>query len=778
MTRLLVPLLFVLTLGAAPVSRVYKTASGVDLALHIYAPDAGAEKRPAILFFFGGGWVGGTTKQFEPHALHFSARGMVAITADYRVASRNKTTPFDAVEDAKDALAWVHAHAAELGIDAARIVVGGGSAGGHLAATSVMLPPLRNRAAAMVLFNPVVDTTAAGYGAEKVKGREREASPVHNIAAGAPPAIVFHGTADTTVPFANAQAFCDGLRKVGTRCELVPYEGQQHGFFNHGRGDGKFYTDTVAKAEAFLRSLQILDPPAKKLASKNGMVAASTPFAAAAGAKMLAMGGNAVDAAAAAAFALMVTDPPMTSLGGRSQTVIALADGRVFGVDGATQAPASVTPLEDPKQLRTGYQLVPVPGNPAALAHAVVSYGKLKLAQVIEPAMRLAEDGFAVTPQVAAIWTSERKKLAANPGAAANYLKPDGSPYLAGETFRHPRLAALLRRLAAEGPESFYRGATGERIAADVSAHRGFVQLSDLAAYKPGPGQIVKADYRGYEILSMGRHGWGNTMGEMLQILSHFPVSKGAPAATDVELLARVIAQSLDDRPQFLGTLRPKPNGLPLDQLSDKKFAAQRAREIRARMGKPLASAGALAKEDHDTTHLSVIDAAGNAVALTTSIGPRFGSGVATPDLGFLYGYSYNMRSAPVAGTRDLTEMSPTIVRKNGKVILAIGAAGSERIPAAILQTMSYFLDRAYSLADALAAPRVFAAGNKARLHETFPTAVAGHLRKLGFELELRDPGVHQHLGIVHAVSFDPKTGEFQGAADPVYDGAAASPGK
>jgi gamma-glutamyltranspeptidase / glutathione hydrolase len=524
--------------------------------------------------------------------------------------------------------------------------------------------------------------------------------------------------------------------------------------------------------------LQILDPPAKTARSRNGMVAASTPYASAAGAQMLEQGGNAVDAAAAAAFALMVTDPPMTSLGGRSQTVIALADGRVFGVDGATQAPSSVTPLEDPAKPRTGYKLVPVPANPAALAHMVASYGKLRLAQVIEPALRLAEDGFAVTPQVAAIWTSERRKLAANAGAAASYLKPDGSPYFAGETFRHPKLAALLRRLSAEGPDSFYRGATGERIAADVRAGGGFVELTDLAAYKPGPGQIVRANYRGYEILSMGRHGWGNTMGEMLQILAQFPVGRGEPSAQDVELLARVIAQALEDRPQFLGTLRPKPDGLPLDQLSDPKFAARRAAEIRARMGKPLAASGALAQQDHDTTHLSVVDREGNAVALTTSIGPRFGSGVATPDLGFLYGYSYNMRSAPAAGQRDLTEMSPTLVRRNGRVILAIGAAGSERIPAAILQALSYHLDRGYELGRALAAPRVFAAGNKARLHETFPAEVAAHLRRLGFELELRDPGVHQHLGIVHAVSYDAKTGEFTGAADPVYDGAAVSPGK
>lgn len=230
------------------------------LTLEIYRPEGWQEgqARTGIIFFFGGGWTGGTIKQFAPHAKHYAGKGVVAICADYRVKTRHGTSPFEAIADGKAAIAYVRAHAKELGIDPKRIVAAGGSAGGHVAASAAILPPEDHGIAALVLFNPVVDTTRAGYGAEKVTGRETDASPLHHVTKGTPPAILFHGTADTTVPFANATAFCERLRAVGSRCDLIAFPEQKHGFFNAGRGDERFYQETVAKADAFLSDLGLI----------------------------------------------------------------------------------------------------------------------------------------------------------------------------------------------------------------------------------------------------------------------------------------------------------------------------------------------------------------------------------------------------------------------------------------------------------------------------------------------------------------------------------------
>lgn len=523
-------------------------------------------------------------------------------------------------------------------------------------------------------------------------------------------------------------------------------------------------------------------PTAKAAQGRNGMLATGNPFATAAGAKMLEAGGNAVDAAAAACFALMVADAPMTSIAGRAQIVIALRDGRIAGFDGATQAPAAIPPLRNDQDDRLGYQVVPVPGNPAVLAEMVRRYGKLPLAAVLAPAIALAENGFAVTPSVARIWAAERDRLAANPGARENYLKPDGGAFTAGQIYRNQRLARVLRALAESGPDVFYRGWIGRAIADDVAKNGGFLRAADLGGYRPEAGVIVRTKYRGYEVVSLGRHAWGNTLAEMLQILGHFPVSGGEPKPEDAELLARVIWQALADRPQLLGSLKPKSHGLPLEKISSQEFARERAAQIRDLMRAPAAPAPVSmrwepAVEQGDTTHIAVMDAEGNAVSMTTSIGPRFGARVATPELGFLYAYSYRMRSDPAPGERDLTEMTPTIVRRNGRPILALGAAGSEQIPGAILQVISNTLDRGYSLEKAVVAPRVSWSGKALRVQSTFPQEIASWLRARGFPQILIISGdMERHLGIVQAVQYDAASKTFSGAADPVYDGAAAGP--
>ena len=265
----------------------YKTVGDVALQLHIFEP-AGppVTNRPAIVFFFGGGWTNGSPTQFEAQCRHLASRGMVAITADYRVASRHKVKVTACTADAKSAIRWVRQNAKRLGIDPQRIAAGGGSAGGHLAAATATVPgydepgeDTRISAVpnAMALFNPALvlapleglamQDFEARVGADRMGTDPKNLSPAHHVKHGAPPAIIFHGQADTTVPFSTAEAFTRLMKKAGNRCELVGYEGQPHGFFNHGRANGR-YAETLAAMDRFFVSLGWL--PARTATAGEG----------------------------------------------------------------------------------------------------------------------------------------------------------------------------------------------------------------------------------------------------------------------------------------------------------------------------------------------------------------------------------------------------------------------------------------------------------------------------------------------------------------------------
>ena len=249
---------------------IYKTVGEVKLAIHIFAPEGhkASDKRPAAVFFFGGGWSGGSVNQFVPHCRYLASRGMVAMVADYRVSSRHKTTPFECVKDGKSAVRWVRTNAARLGVDPKRIAAGGGSAGGHVAAATGTVKgieedgedrtvsPVPN---ALLLFNPVYDNGPKGYGHSRVKDRYEEISPMHNIRKGMAPAIVFLGTKDKLIPVETAKAFKAKMEAVGCRSELRLYEGQPHGFFNSRKfrpgAKVNYYHKTVHEMDVFLASL-------------------------------------------------------------------------------------------------------------------------------------------------------------------------------------------------------------------------------------------------------------------------------------------------------------------------------------------------------------------------------------------------------------------------------------------------------------------------------------------------------------------------------------------
>jgi len=270
---------------------VYKecqTADGkpVSLNLYVFSPEdhqapedhPDAARRPAIVFFFGGGWRSGRPSQFTEHCKYLASRGMVAMTADYRVSSRHGTKAIACVADGKSAVRWIREHAEELGIDPERVAAGGGSAGGHVAACTGVIEgseapgedtSVSSRPDALALFNPALvlakvddrpplDPDRVSGLADRMGVPPRQLSPIHHVSGSAPPTIIFHGRDDKTVAFWTAEAFCDAMKEAGNRCELVGFDGQGHGFFNHGRGDNSNYQKTIDALDKFLVSIGFL----------------------------------------------------------------------------------------------------------------------------------------------------------------------------------------------------------------------------------------------------------------------------------------------------------------------------------------------------------------------------------------------------------------------------------------------------------------------------------------------------------------------------------------
>lgn len=247
---------------------LYKQIDTTQLFMEVYPAEKVDPKEgsPALVFFFGGGWNGGSTNQFERHALYFAQRGISCFLVDYRVKSRQQTTPFESLKDAKSAIRFIRANADKFSIDPSKIIASGGSAGGHLAAATALIDgynestdnlSITSIPNALVLFNPVVDNGPGGYGYERIGDAYKNFSPLHNIQKDAPPTIFFLGTNDNLIPVETAEYYKMVMEKVGSRCDLHLYEGAGHGFFNYANFD--FYEKTVLETDQFLQSLGYLE---------------------------------------------------------------------------------------------------------------------------------------------------------------------------------------------------------------------------------------------------------------------------------------------------------------------------------------------------------------------------------------------------------------------------------------------------------------------------------------------------------------------------------------
>lgn len=528
--------------------------------------------------------------------------------------------------------------------------------------------------------------------------------------------------------------------------------------------------------------------------SADGVVVAAQPLAAAAGARMLELGGNAADAAVAAAFAISVVEPSMNSIGGRNQILIRTPNGAVAGIDGTTSVPLGYDPATAPRAAY-GYPTVGVPGSVAGLMRLHEEYGSLPLTTIMAPAIDYAAHGFRLLPGEARRQAGSRGQVAETDGARRYYLRADGSPYRPGDRLVQSDMAETLRTISLGGGDAFYRGEIAGRIADDMAANGGFLTREALAAYEAEDSRIVRGSYRGFEIVGSDIPASGAMAILALQIAEVFD-----PNSMSDEAWASVIAQSL--ALAMTEYRRPSSDSSAV-RVTSKAFARALSEQVKvpaeATMdagAEPWRAIGAAAPftgtvsgwalppEDGHTTHLSAADGNGMAIALTQTIGPSMGAKVATPGLGFLYAVTlggYLGISEP--GERARSGITPFMVLDQGEPFLVLGAAGGIRIISAVVQAVTRVIDDGLALPAALAAPRVHpdlgpdgltGFSVEAGPEDGWSGTSVEEFREMGFEITATPR--QGAFGRIHGLQYDVATRTWIGAADPDWEGAAVAP--
>jgi gamma-glutamyltranspeptidase/glutathione hydrolase len=471
--------------------------------------------------------------------------------------------------------------------------------------------------------------------------------------------------------------------------------------------------------------------------ARNGMVVAQEAQAARIGLDFLKRGGNAVDAAVATGFALAVTLPRAGNLGGGGFMLVHLArENRDIALDYREIAPAAATADmflnaggdAEPAKSRDGGLGVGVPGSVAGLSHALARWGsgKFTLADVLRPAIRLAREGVEVADDLADSLPAAARRLGRWEASRKIFFRPDGQALGAGEKLVQADLAATLEKIAAQGSRGFYEGETAARIAAAVQAAGGRVTVEDLKTYAPVERPVVRGTYRGLDIVSMPPPSSGGVhLIELLNILERFPIRETGPqTAATIHVMTEAMKLAFADRAEWLGD--PDFVKIPLAGLISKKYAEKLASEIsteRARPAADIRKADPTPYEGDQTTHFSVVDAQGNAVANTYTLNFSYGLGLVADGTGVLlnnelddfaakpgapnaFGLVGGRANAPGARKRPLSSMTPTFVLKDGKIEIVTGSPGGPRIITTVLEQIVSMADHGMNAAEAMEAPR------------------------------------------------------------------------
>jgi gamma-glutamyltranspeptidase / glutathione hydrolase len=557
--------------------------------------------------------------------------------------------------------------------------------------------------------------------------------------------------------------------------------------------------------------------PREAVRGAHGMVATDEPLASQAGVEILKRGGNAVDAAVATAFALAVVEPAAGNIGGGGFMLVRLANGKTNFFDYREMAPAEarrdmyIKPdgTLDNDAATIGYRSVAVPGTVAGLALALKTNGTMKLADVMQPAIRFAQEGIPVTEKLARQFQEERPDLQRFSMSSRIFLN-DGKFYSVGDMLRQPELAATLKRIAKYGPEEFYRGETAKMLVRDMAALGGLITLDDLAHYQPKIREVLRATYilngQHWEVLSAPPPSSGGVaVIEALNMLQDVPL-KGWDDPQSVHMVVEVMRRIFADRAAYLAD--PDYSSVPVAGLTSPCYAkellatiapaqASSSKEIRA--GNPhVCNSGVSASaapntiislgEGPHTTHFSVVDAAGNAVASTTTLNDSYGSHV-TSSAGFLlndemddfttqpgvpnalFGLIQSEGNTISPGKRPLSSMTPTIVLRDGQLSFVTGSPGGPTIISVTLLSILNWMRLGMDAQSAINAPRFHHQWlpDQIRMEALFPPEMEEQMKARGYEVKRRG-----HIGLINAIGIDAKTGERCGAADPRDQGSAA----
>jgi len=523
----------------------------------------------------------------------------------------------------------------------------------------------------------------------------------------------------------------------------------------------------------------------------RGVVCTNHPLASAAGAEVLLAGGNAVDAAVASLFALTVVEPMMVGILGGGVAHLRMADGRHVVVDGLSTAPAAARedmfPLPDGagpearesvgRSNAVGALAVAVPGALPAWSHTLATYGSWPLADVMEPAIRLAARGFAVTSYLGDAIGDAAADLARDADLAARFL-PGGAPIAAGARLVQGDYAETLREIARTGLAALHDGALGARLVESLARSGGIISIDDLRRAGPIERAPIRGEYRGFEVFgppppsSSGVH-----VAQMLNILEGFDIGAlGFGTADALHLLAEAMKIAFADR--AVATADPAFVEVPVARLVSKEYAAaRRARIDMTRAG--TWSADPALTESRNTTHVTVADAAGNVVATTQTINSLFGARIAIPGTGMIANnYMLNFAPRPgqalsvAPGKRVFTSMAPMIVMRDGRLRYALGQPGGLRIFGSAMQAIINLVDHRMDLQRAVEAPRAWTQGFGLELEPAFPDAVAEALAARGHRIErVRTIG-----GGLNAIAFN-EDGSTTGAACWRADGSVVALG-